>query len=254
MALTVPARWALVLMLVAVALDVLPCSIAQKRRPGVAGRSISNSRRSCTLAICAYSLLQLPRFRAPCSTPSAGISTATTSDCGRRSHGAFRSGLHRRRSTHGRLSGFVLAYLLERSACHPFSESGFYTSSPSSSTRRRSSWEDSCSSCRARWRALSESLPVSAFAWRHSCSSHRASQARFGYGLCPRPSLGFGARPDLSRQTLLLVLIFSFYTGLPHRSPAASARRSRTNALTSQRNTTSPSGKRPFSSLWPGTR
>ncbi len=98
--------------------------------------------------------------------------------------------------------------LLERSACHPFSESGFYTSSPSSSTRRRSSWEDSCSSAghvgeRCRKACLSRLSPGGIPVLRI------APRKRDLVTVLPRPSLGFGARL-IFLFSLLLVLIFTF--------------------------------------------
>lgn len=129
MALAVPARFGLlVLMLVAVALDVLLAPLPPEEEPPAAPEDRPEFSALVPLAICAYSLLSFA-FRTV-FTPSAGISIATTSFAGVVITGAFVLYFQRRsfalRTGLWLASGFVLLICLSALLVILFPESGLY--------------------------------------------------------------------------------------------------------------------------------
>lgn len=129
MALAVPARFGLlVLMLVAVALDVLLAPLPPEEEPPAAPEDRPEFSALVPLAICAYSLLSFA-FRTV-FTSSAGISIATTSFAGVVVTGAFVLYFQRRpfalRTGLWLASGFVLLICLSALLVILFPESGLH--------------------------------------------------------------------------------------------------------------------------------
>lgn len=226
MALAVPARFGLlVLMLVAVALDVLLAPLPPEEEPPAAPEDRPEFSALVPLAICAYSLLSFA-FRTV-FTPSAGISIATTSFAGVVITGAFVLYFQRRpfalRTGLWLASGFVLLICLSALLVILFPESGLYLIAFLLNTAAfllgglmfflpgmlaRAVGKPACLGFR-----------LAAFLF---FASRLASEILVTvFALDPPSSLVLAL---IFLVISLLVLIFGFfYIGLPHRAPAASA-------------------------------
>lgn len=226
MALTVPARFGLlVLMLVAVALDVLLAPLPPEEEAPASPEDRSEFSALVPLAICAYSLLSFA-FRTV-FTPSAGISIATTSFAGVVVTGAFALYFQRRpfvlRTGLWLASGFVLLICLSALLVILFPESGLHLIAFLLNTAA------------FLLGGLMFFLPgtLASAVGKPACLGFRlAAFLFFASRLASEILVTVFALDPPSALVLaliflvisLLVLIFGFfYTGLPHRSPAASA-------------------------------
>ena len=226
MALTVPARFGLlVLMLVAVALDVLLAPLPPEEEAPASPEDRSEFSALVPLAICAYSLLSFA-FRTV-FTPSAGISIVTTSFAGVVVTGAFALYFQRRpfalRTGLWLASGFVLLICLSALLVILFPESGLHLIAFLLNTAA------------FLLGGLMFFLPgtLASAVGKPACLGFRlAAFLFFASRLASEILVTVFALDPPSALVLaliflvisLLVLIFGFfYTGLPHRSPAASA-------------------------------
>lgn len=226
MALTVPARFGLlVLMLVAVALDVLLAPLPPEEEAPASPEDRSEFSALVPLAICAYSLLSFA-FRTV-FTPSAGISIATTSFAGVVVTGAFALYFQRRpfalRTGLWLASGFVLLICLSALLVILFPESGLHLIAFLLNTAA------------FLLGGLMFFLPgtLASAVGKPACLGFRlAAFLFFASRLASEILVTVFALDPPSALVLaliflvisLLVLIFGFfYTGLPHRSPTASA-------------------------------